>query len=200
MLRICSQSVWSDVLPVFTGRVKPDVLVQFVLRSIVVISAAPLSSPDRMPSGGPVHAAVEPGLFDKGFDETEITVILMLPVLGQALSQQGEEMGAKIGNTGLGQDQEPAVVAHPGQVFLALFSTPSDEVIPGGELPGGGTEAEQGQGNKAAAVQGWMVRNQPRNQAISRWVKSHPDSGTPRPPRSRSAYRSWGLQRGRVEC
>ena len=141
-----------DSLPVFTEGTKPDVLDQFALRSIAVITAAPLGSSDGMPSRGPIHAAVEPGLFDEGFDETEITVILMLPVLGQSLSHQGEDMGAEIGNTGPGQDQEPAVVAHPWQVFLALLCAPSDEVIPGGELPGGGTEAEQGQGNEAAAV------------------------------------------------
>ena len=61
-------------------------------------------------------------------------------------------MGAEVGQAGPGEDQEAAVVAYPGEIGLALFAGPSDEVIARGELPGGGAEAEQGQGDEAAAV------------------------------------------------
>ena len=144
-------------LPVFAKWAKPDGLDRFVVGSVSIIAAASLGGADRVPPGRSIDAAVEAGLFDEGFDEGQFDVIVLLPVLGQSLSHQGEEMGAEIGQAGPGEDQEAVVVAHSGEIGLALFAGPSDEVVARGELPGGGAEAEQGQGT---AVLGRMVGNQ----------------------------------------
>ena len=44
-----------------------------------------------------------------------------------------------------GQDQEAGIVDYELKVAFALRVSPADEVIPGSDFPGRGTESEQGQ-------------------------------------------------------
>ena len=53
-----------------------------------------------------------------------------------------------------GQDEEPGVVDHEGEVLLAQLRRPPDELVAWGELPRGGAEAEHGDGPAVAVVDG----------------------------------------------
>ena len=61
----------------------------------------------------------------------------------------------RLGMVDPGQDQEPRVVDHQRQVFLALVcGRPSDEAVARGELPCGGGEAEHGERPAVSVVDG----------------------------------------------
>ena len=61
---------------------------------------------------------------------------------------------AEVGDLDPGQDQEPRVVDHQGEVLLAHLGHPSDEAVARSELPGGGGEAEHGERPAVSVVDG----------------------------------------------
>ena len=66
----------------------------------------------------------------------------------------GAGVRAEVGDFDPGQDQEPRVVDHQGEVLLAQLRRPPDELVARGELPRGGAEAEHGDGPAVAVVDG----------------------------------------------
>ena len=98
------------------------------------------------PAGGPVDGAGVSRCFDERLDQHRLCVVTLGPVRGQAAADDGEDMRAEIGDGDPGQDQEPRVVDHEGEVLLAQSRRPSDEVVARGELPGGGAEPSMAMG------------------------------------------------------
>ena len=68
---------------------------------------------------------------DEGLDEHGRCVVALGPVLGQAAADEGEDVRAEIWDRDPGQDQEPRVVDHEGEVLFALLRGPSDEAVAG---------------------------------------------------------------------
>ena len=102
----------------------------------------------------PVDGAGVARRLDEGLDEDGGRAIALGPVFGQAPADDGEEVGAEVGDPDPWQDEEPRVVDHEGEVLLAQLRRPADEGIARGELPRGGGEAEHGEGPAAPVVDG----------------------------------------------
>ncbi len=107
-----------------------------------VVASAALGSSDMDPSGGAVGGSDESRGLDEGFDEDGVDVVLALPILGQALSGAGEDVGGEVGDADPGQDEEPCIVAQEREVFLAGLRGPSDEAVARRDFPCRGAEAE----------------------------------------------------------
>ena len=83
------------------------------------LSAAPLGRSDMDPAGGSVDGSGVAERLDESLDEHGRCVVALGPVLGQAPADDGEDVRAQVGDIDPGQDQEPRVIEHEGQVLLA---------------------------------------------------------------------------------
>ena len=63
-------------------------------------------------------------------------------------------MRAQVRDGDPGQDQEPRIVDHEGEVLFAQLGCPSDEAVAGCELSRGGAEAEHGKRSAVTVVDG----------------------------------------------
>ena len=106
------------------------------------------------PARCPVDGAGVAGCLDEGLDEHGGGVVAPGPVLGQATSDDGEDVGAEVGDFDPGQDEEPRVVDHEGEVLLAQLRRPTDEAVARREFPRGGGEAKHGERPPIAVVDG----------------------------------------------
>ena len=123
---------------------EPDIFFRLVVLPVAVVAPAPLGGSDMDPARCPVHGAGVARSLDEGLDQHGGGVVALGPVLGQAAADDGEDVRAEVGDFDPGQDQEPRVVDHQGEVLLAQLRRPPDELVARGELPRGGAEAEHG--------------------------------------------------------
>ena len=133
---------------------EPDIFFRLVVLPVAVVAPAPLGGSDMDPARCPVHGAGVARSLDEGLDQHGGGVVALGPVLGQAAADDGEDVRAEVGDFDPGQDQEPRVVDHQGEVLLAQLRRPPDELVARGELPRGGAEAEHGDGPAVAVVDG----------------------------------------------
>ena len=141
-------------LPVFSEWSQPDVLFRLRAFRVPVVAPATLGGSDVGPARGLVDGAGVARGLDEGFDEHRGGVVALGPVLGQAPAHDGEDVRAQVVDIDPGQDEEPWVVDHEGEVLLAQLRRPSDELVARGELPRGGGEAEHGEGPPPSACAG----------------------------------------------
>ena len=140
--------------PVSSQGPEPDILFRLVVLPVPVVAPAPLGGADMDPARCPVdRAGISRGLYES-LDEHGRGVVALGPVVGQAPADEGEDVRTQVGDPDPGRDQEPRVVDHEREVLLAQLRRPSDEVVARGELPGGGGEAEHGDGPAVAVVDG----------------------------------------------
>ena len=107
--------------------------------------SATLGLADMDPVGSPVAGALEAVALDEGFDEDGSEGEALSPVVLDAAGGQGEELGGEAFGFDPGEDEEAGVVDNEGEARLPLIVRPADEGVPGGDLPGGGAEAQTGQ-------------------------------------------------------
>ena len=140
--------------PVSSQGLEPDILFRLVVLPVPVVAPAPLGGADMDPARCPVdRAGISRGLYER-LDEHGRGVVALGPVVGQAPADEGEDVRTQVGDPDPGRDQDPRVVDHEREVLLAQLRRPSDEVVARGELPGGGGEAEHGDGPAVAVVDG----------------------------------------------
>ncbi len=104
------------------------------------------------PVGGAIAGAAEARGFAEGFQQDGAEVVAAVPVGGQAAFDLGEQVRGKVRDADPGQDQEASVIDDQRQVALAHGGGPADKAVAGSGFPGGGAEAEQGQGQAVAGV------------------------------------------------
>ena len=119
-----------------------------------VVAFAPLGGSEVDPARCPVDGTGVTGGLDESLDEHGGGAMALGPVLGQAPADDGEDVRAEVGDFDPGQDEEPRVVDHEGEVLLARPSRPSDEVVTRREFPRGGEETEHGDVPTVAVVEG----------------------------------------------
>ena len=108
--------------------------------------AAALGVSEEGPVGGTVGGAVEAWAFAEGLEEDGPEGVALLPVVGEAACDASEEMGGEVGDADPGEDEEACVVDDAGEVALSGVGAPADGAVAGCGLPGGGAEAEGGEG------------------------------------------------------
>jgi len=112
---------------------------------VAVELAAALSGADVEPVGGTVAGAWESVGVDKGLEQDGSVGVSGGPVVGEAAGGEGEELGGEVGGVDPGEDEESGVVGDEVEMVLSLLGGPADPAVSGGEAPGGGPEAEEGQ-------------------------------------------------------
>ena len=80
---------------------------------------------DRDPVGAPVDGASVARDFDESLDQFGRCVVALGSVLRKAMADDGEDVRTQFGNHVSGQDHEPRVVEHQGEVLLAQSGRPS---------------------------------------------------------------------------
>jgi hypothetical protein len=106
---------------------------------------------EAAPVGSLVSGAAKALLLDEGFEQERPVTVLELPVGGDVPGCASQNGRGQILAFDPRQDQESRIVHDPAQVFLALRGRPADMVVARLGLPGGGSEAEQGDEPPAGA-------------------------------------------------
>ena len=114
--------------------------------------ATALGLTDMDPVGGTVAGTAEAAGFAEGFEQDGAEAVAMEPVVGEGAGGEGEQVGGEVRDAGPGQDQEAGVIDDEGEVAQAGGGVPADEAVTGAHFPGGGREAEQGEGEAAGGV------------------------------------------------
>ena len=140
--------------PVLPQGSEPDVLLRLIPSGVSVVSAPSLGGSDESPAGRLVQGAGEARGLDEGLDEHGRGVVALGPVVGQLPADQREDVRAQVGDRDPGQDEEPRIVDHEGEVLLAQLRRPSDEAVAGRELACRRAEAEHGERPAVAVVDG----------------------------------------------
>lgn len=81
---------------------------------------------------------------DERFEQHGAIAVAVLPVMGQLPRGERQDLGGQAFGLEPRQDEESRVVDHPLPVAPLLRIVPADEALACGELPGTGTEAQQG--------------------------------------------------------
>ena len=114
--------------PVLPQGSEPDVLLRLIPSGVSVVSAPSLGGSDESPSGRLVQGAGEARGLDEGLDEHGRGVVALGPVVGQLPADQREDVRAQVGDRDPGQDEEPRIVDHEGEVLLAQLRRPSPQL------------------------------------------------------------------------
>jgi len=96
------------------------------------------------PIGGLVGGAFEATLIDKGFEQIEGVAKIGGPVLAETFDIEGEELGGKMKDFNIGQNQESCILGDHMEIFFFDLIGPTDELIPARNPPGRGAPAETG--------------------------------------------------------
>ncbi len=96
-----------------------------------------LACAEALPVGGAIARAREAVGIDEGFEEEWPGAVGRLPVVRQLAGRARENRAGQERHLHPGQDQEPAVIDHAGQVGGPLRIGPANPAIPRGQLPGG---------------------------------------------------------------
>ena len=113
--------------------------------------SAALGCSDFDPVGGAVAGAGEPLPFDEGFQKDGAVAVAGEPVGGDAPGKEGEKAGGEVAGLHPRWDQKAVVVDDQVQAGTARRVGPTDEVIPRGNEPGAGSEAQSPNDFAAAA-------------------------------------------------
>lgn len=111
-----------------------------------VLLAPALGLADMDPVGGLVTGSPEAVAFDEGLEEDGGEGVAVHPVLSDSPGGCGEEAGGEMLRADPGEDEEAGVVDDERKTGFADLSGPADPKVSGGDLPGGGPEAQAGQG------------------------------------------------------
>jgi len=132
-------------------RIDPDGLdgQQGLVFDIELSAARGLS--EAKPVGSLVGGAAKALLLDEGFEQERPVTVLELPVGGDLPGGASQDGRGQIPAFNPRQDEESRIVHDPVQVLLALRRRPADIVVARLGLPGGGSEAEQGDEASASA-------------------------------------------------
>src|ERR1039457_1272776 len=141
-------------LEVAHERIDPDALDRLSVAMQGVELAAALGIADVLPVGSLVAGAGKARLLDEGFEQDRSIGVAVLPVVGQASAHQGKDARGEIFAVDPRQDQEAGIVHDEVQVALSLVCGPTDELVPGFELPGARGEAEGGDDVAGGAPRG----------------------------------------------
>src|SRR5450759_399424 len=125
-------------------RIDPDALDGLAVAMQSIELAASLGVAKILPVGGLVTGACEARFLDEGFQQDRTVRITGMPVVRQALADQGERARGEVTTLYPGQDEESRVVDDEVQVARTLLARPANELIARLGLPGAGTEAHQG--------------------------------------------------------
>src|SRR3990172_10589823 len=129
-------------LEVARERIDPDAFDRLSVAMQGVELAPSLRIAKVLPVGGLVRGAGEARLLDKGFEQHRPIGVAGLPVIGQAPAHQGEDSRGQVFAVDPRRDEEAGIVHDEVQIALSLIGCPTDELVPGLDLPGARTEAE----------------------------------------------------------
>src|ERR1017187_6780890 len=138
-------------LEVAHERIDPDALDRLSVAMQGVELAAALGIADVLPVGSLVAGAGKARLLDEGFEQDRSIGVAVLPVVGQASAHQGKDARGEIFAVDPRQDQEAGIVHDEVQVALSLVCGPTDELVPGFELPGARVQAAGGDDRAGSA-------------------------------------------------
>lgn len=99
---------------------------------------------DIDPIGGLIGGAFEATLVDEGFEQIEGMAKIGGPVPTEAFDIEGEEMGSKVRDFNIGENEEPCVLCNFMEILFFDEVGPTDELIPARNPPGRGAPAEAG--------------------------------------------------------
>src|SRR5487761_2417695 len=125
-------------------RIDPDALDGLRVAMQNVELAATLGIAEVLPVGGLVAGAGKAWLLDEGFEQDGPIGVAGLPVIGQSAAHQGEDTRGQVFAVDPRQDEEAGIVHDEVQVALPLICRPTDDLIPGFNLPGARAEAQGG--------------------------------------------------------
>ena len=137
---------------VFVQGVEPDVLDWKSRLAMAVIASASAGDARMDPIGGLVTTSTEPPALHETLQQQRPHPVVQGEIGPDVPDAASQNHGCEIGRTHPGQNQKAPVVDHLAQARLFLSVVPSDETIPVGKGPGGGTEAQQGQQVAIAAM------------------------------------------------
>src|SRR3990172_13252706 len=139
-----SLSVAELALEVARERIDPDAFDGLGVSRQSVEFAAALRVAEVLPISGFVSCAGEARLFDEGFEQHRAIGVAGLPIIGQSAADQGEDARGEVFAADPRQDEEAGVVDDQVQVAPTLIARPTDDLIPGFNLPGARAEAKGG--------------------------------------------------------
>src|SRR5208337_51621 len=119
-----------------------------------VLTPSPHRLPHLPPVGGPIAGACKTLRLHKGFHQQGPIAVAFLPVVGDLVQGQAENMRSQVGHAPVRQNQKTAVGDHLLQVFATSLVTPANPLIPRGQLPSCATESQSTQPLALAAVYG----------------------------------------------
>jgi len=99
---------------------------------------------DIDPIGGLVGGAFEATLIDEGFEQVERMAKRGGPVLTEAFDIEGEELGSKVRDFNIGDNEEACILGDLMEILFFDLIRPTDELIPARNPPGRGAPAEAG--------------------------------------------------------
>ena len=112
-----------------------------------ILLSPTLGQSDGDPVGGFVTGSPEAVALDEGLEKNGRIVVALLPVVGKASCRHTKEHGGEILRLDPGKDEETGIVDDEAEILLLLLSGPADKGVPGSGFPGGGSEAQTGQGS-----------------------------------------------------
>jgi len=125
-------------------RINPDAFDGLFVAMQGIELAAALGIPEILAVGGLVAGARKARFLDEGFEQDRAIGVTGVPVGGQTPAHQGEDARGEVLAMDPRQDEEAGVVHDQVQVTPALLARPTDELIPGFDLPGARAEAQRG--------------------------------------------------------
>lgn len=133
----------------FLERVEIDILDGKSILVLDVEFSPTLGLADMDPVGSFVAGSLETVALDEGLEEDGSKSEAFSPIVLDAACGQSEEMGGEVFGSDPGEDEETGVVDDEGEARHPLIVGPADEGISGSDLPGGGAEAQAGDGGGA---------------------------------------------------
>src|SRR5487761_1914949 len=99
--------------------------------------------PDMDPVGGFIAGTAMTRRLDEGFEQDGPKAVAVVPVVGQAAGDEGEDFGCQTLRLDPRQHEEAGVVDDERQIALALRLGPADEALARRKFPRTGAEADE---------------------------------------------------------
>src|SRR5665213_107426 len=146
-------------LEVASEGIDPDALDGLSVAMQDIELAPALGIAEVSPVGSLITGAGKARLLDEGFEQDGPIGVAGLPVIGQPAAHQGEDARGEVLALDPRQDEEAGIVHDEVQVALPLICRPTNELVPGFDLPGARAEAQSGDDVAGAdRVQEWQRR------------------------------------------
>ena len=100
---------------------------------------------DILPVGGSIDGTAEIARIDEGLQQPQRVAEARAPILCQAPFTQREDARGEIPMVVSGQDQKTTIIGDQVQPVVLMTEIPTDPVVTGCTLPGGGAKVQQGQ-------------------------------------------------------